>query len=72
MARALVTITCGELQVYVETDSPVYPDQLNDMCNRAANLFGNAVTQAKISGLNIMSPDGEFDDDETEDIDGFG
>jgi hypothetical protein len=73
MAKTLVTITCGELQIYVEVDSSVYPDQLNDLCNRAAVLFGTALAQAKANGTNVMSPDGEFndEDDETEDIDDF-
>lgn len=71
MAKTLVTITCGELQIYVEVDSSIYPDQLNDLCNRAAVLFGTALAQAKANGTNVMSPDGEFDNDEAEDADDF-
>lgn len=63
MAKALVTIAVGELQVWVEHDADVYPDQLSDLCNRAAVLFGTALAQAKASGINVMSPDGAFDDE---------
>lgn len=71
MAKTLVTITCGELQIYVQVDSSIYPDQLNDLCNRAAVLFGTALAQAKANGTNVMSPDGEFDNEEAEDSDDF-
>lgn len=66
MAKALITIACGELQIWVEVDSDVYPDQLSDLCNRAAVLFGTALAQAKATGINVMSPDGEFDDEDEE------
>lgn len=64
MSKALVTIAVGELQVWVEHNADVYPDQLTDLCNRAAILFGTAMAQAKANGVNIMSPDGLFDDDD--------
>jgi len=66
MAKALITIACGELQIWVEVDSDVYPDQLSDLCNRAAVLFGTTLAQAKATGINVMSPDGEFDDEDEE------
>ena len=56
-------VSCGELQIWLEIDSEVYPDQLTDLCNRAAILFGAALLQAKASGVNVMAPDGEFDDE---------
>ena len=64
MAKALVTIAVGELQVWVEHDADTYPDQISDLCNRASILFGTAIAQAKANGINIMSPDGQFDDDD--------
>jgi len=63
MSKATVTISCGELQIWLEVDSDVYPDQLSDLCGRAALLFGSTLLQAKASGVNVMSPDGELDDD---------
>ena len=50
--------------MWVEHDADVYPDQLSDLCNRAAVLFGTALAQAKASGVNVMSPDGAFDDED--------
>jgi hypothetical protein len=63
MSKAKIMVSCGELQVWLEIDSEVYPDQLTDLCNRAALLFGTALLQAKSSGVNVMAPDGEFDED---------
>lgn len=66
--KATVTITLGELQVWLSQDD-AYPDQITDLCNRAAVLFGTSLAQAKAVGVNIFSPDGaddEDDDDDTE------
>lgn len=63
MSKAKIMVSCGELQIWLEIDSEVYPDQLTDLCNRASILFGTALLQAKSSGVNVMAPDGEFDDD---------
>lgn len=63
MSKAKIMVSCGELQIWLEIDSDVYPDQLTDLCNRAAMLFGTALLQAKASGINVMTPDGEFDED---------
>ena len=64
MSKAKIMVSCGELQIWLEIDSEVYPDQLTDLCNRAAVLFGTALLQAKSSGVNVMAPDGDFDDEE--------
>lgn len=66
MSKAKIMVSCGELQIWLEIDSEVYPDQLTDLCNRAAMLFGTALLQAKASGVNVMTPDGEFDDETEE------
>ena len=63
--KAVVTITLGELQIWLSQDD-AYPDQITDLCNRAAVLFGTSLAQAKAVGVNIFSPDGS-DDDEDED-----
>ena len=65
-AKATVTITLGELQVWLSQDG-AYPDQVTDLCNRAAILFGTSLAQVKAVGVNIFSPDGEPDDDEEDD-----
>lgn len=66
MSKAKIMVSCGELQIWLEIDSEVYPDQLTDLCNRAAMLFGTVLLQAKASGVNVMTPDGEFDDETEE------
>ena len=67
MPKAMITIAVGELQIWIEHEGDSYPDQLTDLCNRAAVLFGTALAQAKASGVNVMSPDGAFDDEDEDD-----
>jgi hypothetical protein len=64
--KATVTITLGELQIWLSQDG-AYPDQITDLCNRAAVLFGTSLAQVKATGINVMSPDGEEDEDDDED-----
>ena len=64
--KATVTVTLGELQIWLSQDG-VYPDQVTDLCSRAAVLFGTALAQVKATGINVMSPDGEDGDEEDED-----
>ena len=66
--KATVTITLGELQIWLSQDG-VYPDQITDLCNRAAVLLGTSLMQIKATGINVMSPDGQDDDEEDEDED---
>jgi hypothetical protein len=61
--KATVTISLGELQIWLAQDG-AYPDQISDLCNRAAVLFGTSLAQIQATGINIMSPDGMDDDDE--------
>lgn len=64
--KATVTITLGELQIWLSQDG-AYPDQISDLCNRAAVLLGTSLMQIQATGINVMSPDGEDDEDEDED-----
>jgi len=66
--KATVTITLGELQIWLSQDG-AYPDQISDLCNRASVLLGTALMQIKATGINVMSPDGEDDEDIDEDED---
>lgn len=66
VGKVTVTISLGELQIWLSQDGS-YPDQVSDLCNRAAVLFGTSLAQTQAAGINIMSPDGEEDDDEDED-----
>ena len=64
--KATVTISLGELQIWLAQDG-AYPDQISDLCNRAAVLFGTSLAQIQATGINIMSPDGIDDDEQDED-----
>lgn len=66
--KATVTITLGELQIWLSQDG-AYPDQITDLCNRAAALLGTSLIQIQATGINVMSPDGLDDDDEDQDED---
>jgi hypothetical protein len=69
MTQAKVVLNLGGLNIRIEQDV-AYPDQLTDMCNRAAILCGTAIAQAKAADINIMASvfvDYGDDDDEEED-----
>lgn len=67
MPLAKVVVNLGGLNIRIEQEA-TYPDQLTDMCNRAAILCGTAIAQAQQAGVNIMAATfveyGDEDDDE--------
>ena len=70
MPLAKVVINLGGLNIRLEQEA-TYPDQLTDLCNRAAILCGTTLAQAQQAGVNIMSAVfveyGDDEDDEDED-----
>ena len=51
----------------------MYPDAMTDMVNRAAQLLGTAIAEAKAANIDVMAiykssfVEGDYDDDEEED-----
>jgi hypothetical protein len=61
-----ITISLHQLWVEVEHESS-YPDQLNDLSNRALDLFVTALNHCKDVGMDIRAVDPYVFEDDDED-----
>ena len=67
-----VSLSLGALEIEIVCDN-MYPDAMTDMVNRAAQLLGTAIAEAKGANIDVMAiykssfVEGDYDDDEEED-----
>jgi hypothetical protein len=67
-----VLLSLGALEIELVCDN-MYPDAMTDMVNRAAQLLGTAIAEAKAANIDVMAiykssfVEGDYDDDEEED-----